>query len=82
MKRTVNVDKEYKCSAKKAIEKFFNVHKELEYWKETFEWMAEEGINHFIDDVLGNGEKNDDWCYSLWLDQDEHYTYIAVIERA
>ena len=26
MKRTVNIDKEYRCSAEKAIEKFFTEH--------------------------------------------------------
>ena len=81
MKRTVNLDKEYRCSAKKAIEKFFKAHEELDYWTETFEWMNENNVNHFIDDTAANGEKLD-WSYSLWLDKDENYTYIAVIERA
>ena len=78
----VNLDKEYRCSAEKAIEKFFKVHPELDYWKETFEWMNTENVEHFIDDLFVNGEKNDEWCYSLWLTKDEKYTYIAVIERA
>lgn len=82
MKRTVNVDKEYRCSAEKAIEKFFKRFPELDYWKETFEWMNADNVNHFIDDLFANGEKNNDWTYSLWLDKDENYTYIAVIERA
>lgn len=82
MKRTVNIDKEYRCSAEKAIAKFFKAHPELDYWRETFEWMNAENINHFIDDRFANGEKNEDWTYSLWLDKDEKYTYIAVIERA
>lgn len=81
MKRIVNVDKEYRCSAEKAIEKFFNAHPELSYWKEQFEYMNEANVNHEINDTLVNGEKVD-WTYSLWLDKDEKYTYIAVIERA
>ena len=81
MTRTVNIDKEYKCSADKAIEKFFKANPELNYWKETLEWMNESNVNHFIDDTLANGEKIG-WSYSLWLDKDEAYTYIAIIERA
>ena len=81
MKRTVNIDKEYRCSAEKAIEKFFKAHPELDYWREQFEWMNEANVNHDINDTAGNGEKME-WTYSLWLDKDENYTYIAVIERA
>lgn len=82
MKRIVNIDKEYKASPKKAIEKFFKRLPELVEWKETFEWMADSGETHFIDDQFADGTHNDEWCYSLWLEQNEEYTYIAVIERA
>lgn len=82
MSRTVNIDKEYRCSAASAIQKFFAKHPELDYWRETFEWMLAENVNHFIDDRFANGERNEDWSYSLWLDLDDHYTYICVIERA
>lgn len=83
MKRIVNVDAEYRCNASKAIEKFFKKYPELaEAWKETIEWMNADNVNHFIDNLFADGTKNDDWTYSLWLDKDEKYTYIAVIERA
>lgn len=82
MTRTINLDKEYRCSAEKAIEKFFEIHPEISYWKETLEWMNAESINHFIDDTWADGTKNENWTYSLWLYKDEKYTYIAVIERA
>lgn len=82
MKRTVDIDKEYRCNAEKAIEKFFKAHPEIVYWKETLEWMNTDNINHFIDDTWANGTKNENWTYSIWLDKDENYTYIAVIERA
>lgn len=83
MKRTVNIDNEYRTGdTMKAINKFFKTHPEIEYWKETLEWMFREGVEHFVDDRFADGTKNNDWTYSLWLVKDEEYTYIAVIERA
>lgn len=84
MKRVVNIDKVYRCSAAKAIKKFFKAHPELYYWEEGFEWMNENNVEHFIDDTFADGTKNLNWTYSLWLEKDEqfNYTYIAVIERA
>lgn len=82
MKRIVDLDREYRCSAEKAIEKFCKRYQEeTDGWRETFEWMAEAGVEHFIDDTMGDGSKVD-WSYSLWLEQDESYTYIALILRA
>lgn len=82
MKRVIEIEKEYKATPKKAIEKFFKKFPEINYWKETFEWMLESGTEHFTDDMMADGTKNNEWCYSLWLDQNDDYTYICVIERA
>ncbi len=84
MKRVVNIDSEYKCNAKKAIEKFFKKYSEYsEEWKDTFESMAEYGIKHLCDDLMADGTVNKNWCYSLWLENDcDGHTYIALIERA
>lgn len=83
MKRIIEAEVEYKCNAEKAIEKFFKKFPELaDAWKETLEWMNESGTEHFIDDLFGDGTKNPDWCYSIWLEKNDQYTYICVIERA
>jgi len=82
MKTIINVDRDYRCNAKKAVEKFFKLHEELaDEWKETFEWMAESGTSHLIDNVMADGSVNNEWCYSLWLEEDEDHTYIAVVLR-
>lgn len=83
MKRVINIDSEYKCNAGKAIEKFFKKYPEYaEEWKETFESMAENGIENLCDNIMADGTENRNWCYSLWLDNSyEGYTYIALITR-
>lgn len=81
MKRVVNIDSEYKCEAKKAIEKFFKKYPEHEEaWKELFQNMDEYNVEHEIDnmDNLGNLIP---WSYSAWLVKEEKYTYIALIVR-
>lgn len=83
MKRIINIDKEYtRFHGQKAIDKFFNQHPECEEWKETFEWMLESNTEHFIDDRFADGKYNADWSYSLWFEDDDNCTYIAVIVRA
>ena len=83
MTKTVNIDKMYNSNATKAINRFFKAHPELDYWKETFEWMAETGTEFFCDNMMADGTKNPDWTYALHLDQYEGtQTYIAIIERA
>ena len=89
MIKTVNVDMEIKAKKfETALNKFFSKYPELDYWRETFEYMHETGENHFVDDLFGDGTKNQDWTYSLWLDENEgiasgsNYYYFAVIERA
>lgn len=83
MKRTVNVDKEYRrFHGQKAIDQFFKVYPELGYWKETFEWMLETGTDFFCDNKFADGTPNKDWAYALHLDDDDNFTYICIIERA
>lgn len=81
MKRTIEVEAEYKLTAKKAIAKFFKKYPELDYWKELLEYMAENNEEHYCDDKYADGTKNTEWTYSIWLDQNGEYTYIAIIER-
>lgn len=83
MKKIVNVDREIKArTPEKAFEKFFKKYPGLEYWKETFQYMAENGEDFFCDNLFGNGERNENWSYALHLDINDDYYYMAVIERA
>lgn len=83
MKKTVEVWKEYRrFHGQKAIDKFFEVHAELDYWKEQFEWMLETGTDFYCDNLMADGTKNADWTYALHFDNDEDFTYICIIERA
>lgn len=83
MTKTVEIEKEYQCDAKKAIHYFFKKYPELDYWKEQFEWMAKNNVDFFADTKMADGTKNHDWCYALHLDQFEgDHTYICIIERA
>lgn len=81
MKRTIEIDKTYRTTAHKAIERFFAAHEELNYWKETFEYMLDNNLNHFSDEIMGDCTYNKDWSYSLWIYPEEDTTYICVIER-
>lgn len=82
MKRVLDIDKTYtKFHGQKAIDRFFNAHPEAEEWKETIEWMCDSNTEHFIDNRWANGEENKEWTYSLWFEEDDEYTYIAVITR-
>lgn len=83
MKRIVNVEKEYRrFHGQKAIDHFFKSHPELEYWKEGFEWMLENGKDFFCDDTLADGTRNDAWSFALHFDNTSEFTYICIIERA
>lgn len=83
MTRTLEVEKEYtRFHGQKAIDHFFNTHPELSFWKETFEWMLETGTDFFCDDKMGDGTKNNNWCYALHFDDSDDFTYICIIERA
>ena len=80
--RVIEVEKTYRAShGQKAIDKFFRLYPELDYWKETFEYMLENGLDHFDDTIMGDGTKNRDWRYSLQFDDDPDVTYLCIIER-
>lgn len=68
--------------ASTAIKRFFKKYSELDYWKETLEYMAENNVDFFSDNVLADGTKNINWTYALHFDIGETYCYIAIIERA
>ncbi len=75
-------EKEYNSNATKAIKRFFKKYPELDYWKETFDWMIETGTDFFCDNKFADGTYNKDWSYALHLDQFEgDHTYICIIER-
>lgn len=83
MKRIIDVDMECKCKKlSTALDKFFKKHPSLNYWRETFEYMAENNLDFFSDNTMADGTKNKDWAYALHLDINENYFYICVIERA
>lgn len=75
-------------NVEKAIRKFFQKHPEIDYWRETFDYMAEHGHDFFSDTLLADGTKNHDWTYALHLDVNERISstgvdvYLCVIERA
>jgi hypothetical protein len=82
MHRTIDVDMEVKTkNIETALNKFFKKYPSLIYWKENFEYMNENNQDFFSDEKLGNGTKNNDWCYALHLDINENSIYMAVIER-
>ena len=81
MKIIIDVDMEIK--AKKintALNRFFKKYPNLEYWKETLEWMYENGQDFFSDNFDNMGNKIP-WSYALHLDINENSIYIAIIER-
>ena len=91
MKRTVEVEMTIRTNkVEKAINKFFSKHPELEYWKETFEYMAENNESFFSDYYFdtANRVRNENWAYALHLDINENINsknitvYMCVIERA
>ena len=83
MKRVIEAEMNSKAKTpEKAINKFFKKYPELEYWKETFEYMANNNEDFFSDNTFANGEKNEDWAYALHFDFNEDYFYMCVIERA
>lgn len=82
MKRVIEVEMESRGTAKQVIAKFFKRHPELDYWKEQFEYMAENNKDFECDNLYADGTKNPDWIYALHLDVNEDSVYICVIERA
>lgn len=89
MKRTIEVEKTIKTNnIEKAIDKFFNKHPELEYWKDTFKYMVENNESFFSDTTMADGTRNNNWVYALHLDINENVckkdftVYMCIIERA
>lgn len=82
MTKTIEVWKDYRGShGQKAIDKFFNAHPDLMYWKETFEWMLENNKDFECDNRFSDGSENKNWSFALHFDDDNDYTYICIIER-
>ena len=87
MRKTFSKDAEYMGSAAHAIKMFCKRYPEsTDGFKETFEWMAENGVTHFDDTLMADGTKNNNWMYSLeleWLDEYEGKDryYISLILR-
>lgn len=83
MERIVDVDMEVKCKkVKTALNRFFKKYPELNYWREQFEWMAENDIDFYCNNLYNDGTRNSEWSHALHLDTYEDHCYIAVIERA
>ena len=77
MNRVINVDMDCKTkNVTTALNKFFKKYSNVEYWKDTFEYMIENNL-----DVLSDTNA-DDWTWTLHLNIEEDYIYVAVIERA
>lgn len=85
------IEKEFETTAAKAktaIERFFRKYPELEYWRGTLEWMAENGKSFENDGIMGDGSRNKDWRFALHFVVNENYLdstkddfYICIIER-
>lgn len=83
MTRTIEVEMAMRTTnVEKAISKFFQKHPEIEYWRETFEYMADNGEDFFCDNLMGDGTRNRNWAYALHLDIEDNHIYMCVIERA
>lgn len=82
MERIIEAEMEIKAKKDEtAINRFFKKYSEIDYWKETFEYMVENGVEHFVNDLDNMGNKID-WSYSLWFIRSDDSVYMAVIERA
>lgn len=64
-----------------AMNRFFKKHPELDYWREQFEWMHENGIDFSSDNRMADGTKNPHWRWALHLDEFDTHYYICVLER-
>lgn len=82
MERIIDVDMECRCKKlSTALDKFFKKHPTLNYWRETFESMAENKEDFLSDGTMADGTKNIFWSFALHLDIEDDYIYIAIIER-
>ncbi len=82
MTKRVEAWKEYRrFHGQKAIDRFFKVNPDLEHWREVLEWMLENNVGFYSDNLNGDGTRNNDWAFAVHFDDSEDYTYICVIER-
>lgn len=82
MKKITDVDAIYRCKKfETALSRFMKKYPGHEEWQETYEWMYENGVDFFCDNKFADGSENRNWCYALHLDVEEHYFYLALIER-
>lgn len=85
MKRVIEAEMETRAAKlSTALDRFFKKYPSLDYWRETFEYMAENN-EHFFSDFYfdtANRVKNENWAYALHLDRNDNDYYICVIERA
>lgn len=83
MKRVIEAELETNATKFEiALGRFMRKFPELIYWKETFEYMHDNKLPIFCDDLLADGSKNAEWRYALHLDEDGDKFYMCVIERA
>ena len=83
MKIIIDVDMVCRCKKlSTALDRFFRKYPDLNAWRESFEWMAENNKDFECDNLFADGTKNKNWRFALHLDIEEDYYYIAVIERA
>lgn len=83
MKRITDIDADYTCKKfSTALRRFMKQYPGHEEWEETFQWMYENEIDFFCDNLFADGTKNLDWSYALHLDVYEEHFYLALIERA
>lgn len=82
MERVIDVDMEMRVKkVETAFNRFFKKYPELDYWRDTFEYMADNNEDFFWDGIWADGTKNNNWGYALHLDIDDNFVYMAVIER-
>lgn len=82
MKRTVDVEMNVDCAKfETAINRFFKKHPELGYWKETFEYMFEAGVDYMSNREMADGTTNNNWTWVLRFTKDCGYDF-TVVERA
>lgn len=83
MKKIVSIDMTAYCKKfETALNRFMKKYTGHEEWIETYEWMYENGVDFFCDNVFAGGTENKDWCYALHLDVNEDSFYFGLIERA
>jgi hypothetical protein len=79
MERVVNVDMTINTAkAETALNKFFKKYADLAYWREQLEYMLDNGIESESNIDIGTSE----WTWAVHAQQDDHWFYFAIIERA